>query len=157
MNKEFLKMQKLAGIITESQYKEKLNENKFTNFVKNAFSSKVKDQELVASAAKAAEEAEQKLSKEEADKLESLTSNPEFKQLMDAFTSEAGKIWQNYEEMAQASGNRGDVMYMEDEINDKISKSSSSTKLKSFIKDKGINPELIKNFSNIIFKLSRKK
>jgi hypothetical protein len=27
MNKEFLKMQKLAGLITEGQYKEKLNEN----------------------------------------------------------------------------------------------------------------------------------
>ena len=27
MNKEFLKMQKLAGLITEGQYKEKLNED----------------------------------------------------------------------------------------------------------------------------------
>ncbi len=27
MNKDFLKMQKLAGLITESQYKKKLNEN----------------------------------------------------------------------------------------------------------------------------------
>lgn len=27
MNKEFLKMQKLAGLITEGQYQEKLNEN----------------------------------------------------------------------------------------------------------------------------------
>jgi len=30
MNKEFLQMQKLAGLITESQYKEMLNENKPT-------------------------------------------------------------------------------------------------------------------------------
>jgi hypothetical protein len=29
MNKEFLHMQKLAGIITESEYKSQLNENKF--------------------------------------------------------------------------------------------------------------------------------
>ena len=29
MNKEFLYMQKLAGIITESEYNSKLNENKF--------------------------------------------------------------------------------------------------------------------------------
>jgi hypothetical protein len=31
MEKEFLKMQKLAGIITESQYKEKLNEDEEIN------------------------------------------------------------------------------------------------------------------------------
>ena len=29
MNKEFMHMQKLAGIITESEYKSQLNENKF--------------------------------------------------------------------------------------------------------------------------------
>jgi hypothetical protein len=29
MNKEQLRMQMLAGIITESEYKEKINENKF--------------------------------------------------------------------------------------------------------------------------------
>jgi hypothetical protein len=38
MNKEFLHMQKLAGIITESEYKAKLNENvdnEFINFLNN--------------------------------------------------------------------------------------------------------------------------
>jgi hypothetical protein len=35
MNKEFLKMQKLAGIITEGQYREKLNENKLNENTKH--------------------------------------------------------------------------------------------------------------------------
>ena len=155
MNQEFLNMKKLDVLITEGKYKEKLNENKFTDFVKNTFSSKTKDQELAASAAKAAEEAEQKQSKEEVAKLESLTSDPEFKKLMDSFTLELGKIWNSYEEMAQAGGNRGDVMYMEDEINDKISKSKSSVELKNFIKSKGINPELIKDLSRAIASLKK--
>jgi len=33
MNKEFLKMQKLAGLITESQYKKIINENEFESFL----------------------------------------------------------------------------------------------------------------------------
>ena len=35
MNKEFLHMQKLAGIITEGEYKAKLRENEDTNFIKS--------------------------------------------------------------------------------------------------------------------------
>ena len=31
MNKEYLRMQKLAGVITEGQYKEKLEESKIEN------------------------------------------------------------------------------------------------------------------------------
>jgi hypothetical protein len=36
MNKEILRMQMLAGIITESQYKEKIQENKIGNIDLNA-------------------------------------------------------------------------------------------------------------------------
>ena len=46
MNKDFLKMQKLAGLITEGQYKKKINENydEFINLVAdNIFTAGVND------------------------------------------------------------------------------------------------------------------
>jgi len=137
MNKETLRMQMLAGIITESQYKKKLNESKFGEFFKNIFSSKAdkegaEEQKLAQAAQQAAEAAAQKASDEEVTKLEGLLSDPEFKKEVNAY---ADKLFNDAEGISMMS--HGDRGYADDVYSDGM---------KEYFRKKGINPSIIKNF-----------
>jgi hypothetical protein len=137
-------MQQLAGIITENEVM--TEESKFSNFVKNIFTSKA-DKEKAASTAIAAEKAAEAAirlakSKEEIEKINSLTNDATFKNLLNDYSSKYYEAYFNLENSAWLNtGDRANVGYWLHEL-DPLAKP-----LKDFLKSKGIDPELIIDFS----------
>lgn len=161
MNESFLYMQKLAGIITESEYKNKLEENKFSDLVKNVFTSKTKKAEekekMAKAAAEAAEQAERlSKSKEEIDKLNVLSNNNEFKTLLNNFATQYTEEFDKFErEIQSIYGDRGDTQYFMSDFYKRIDPLAQP--LKDFLKKNNINPEFIVRFEEEMFKKSIKK
>lgn len=141
---EIKRMQQLAGIITENEVM--TEESKFSNFVKNIFTSKA-DKEKAASTAIAAEKAAEAAirlakSKEEIEKINSLTNDATFKNLLNDYSSKYYEAYFNLENSAWiTTGDRANVGYWLHEL-DPLAKP-----LKDFLKSKGIDPELIIDFS----------
>ncbi len=109
-------MQKMAGLITESQYKEKvkaLNESKFGDVIKNIFSKthKAAAERAKASAAQAEQEAKKQAdSKEELAKIEGkfneLAQDTKFLNLLDQFVKQSDDFYADLVKDYQA-GNPG--------------------------------------------------
>jgi flagellar hook-basal body complex protein FliE len=136
MTQEQLRMQVLAGIITESQYKRKLSEGKFSEFIKNTFTSATKNQELAQDAAEAAEAAAQKASDDEVAKLEALVSDPKFKEELIKTSKDLSS---KAEDTAfSTTGDRSNAQYV------------YASGMAEYLKAKGINPDVIKTFSDVL-------
>jgi len=164
VNESFLKMQKLAGVITETQYNQKkslidnqLNENKIGDIIKKVFSKPEKkedkpaDDKIVqqadAIAAQAEREAEQKKKEEDLAKFTAeLDKNQRLQELLEAYL----KVVHEYDSQERFQTMQYGYGSFEPSSALESSLTNAKNKLYDYAKSKGIDPESI---SSIFYSL----
>jgi hypothetical protein len=164
LNESFLKMQKLAGVITETQYNQKkslienqLNENKIGDIIKKVFSKAKKQedkpvdnkiiQQADAIAAQAEQEAAKKKKEEDLAKFTAeLDKNQRLQELLEAYL----EIMHDYDSQERFNDLQYGIGSFEPDPTLQSSLTNAKNKLYDYSKSRGIDPESI---SSIFYSL----